>query len=425
MRIWLRVWLVASAVVWVSVAGLTQGADWFVASREAPAIAYSSAPTTDPVALLNRRIADGSVTLAFHEEGGYLRAVLQALEIPVESQSVVFSQTSFQAPLINMGNPRALYFNDNAAVGFVRGAAVLEIAAQDPRQGTIFYSLDQKPAEKPVFVRQNACLLCHQMPQSTLGIPGLVVLSTLPRPDEDAYAGGFETDHRSPLSERWSGWYVTGDAGARHLGNIPVSPGELKRGPVAQPGQPLSSLDGVFDLKGYMTADSDVVALMVLNHQARMTNLITWLGWEARVAGSSPDGPGRVRQAVGDLVDYMLFVDEAPLIGPVRGSTGFAKIFAAKGPRDARGRSLRDLDLRRRLMRYPCSYMIYSEAFEALPADAKSAVYAQMRRVLSGAERDAKYRVLSAADRRAILDILAATKPDFAATSATSAPRRP
>jgi hypothetical protein len=411
--------LVLSLVTWCVALGLAQRRDVFVASRNDPAIAYDATPTTDAVAQLNRRIQDGSATLAFEPSNGYLRSILDALKVPIDSQSFVFSQTSSQAPLIDMRNPRAVYFNDTIAVGWVRTGDVLEVAALDPRQGMVFYSLDQKRATKPQFVRSEQCLGCH-LSWDTLGVPGLMVLSTLPRPDENAYANGFVTDHRSPFGERWSGWYVTGNPGARHLGNIPVTPAELKRGTIASPTRPVKSLDGVIDLKGYPTPHSDVVALMVLAHQTHMTNLLTRIGWEARLAArGGADAAARVREAAVDVVDYMLFVDEAPLTAKVEGFSGFAERFAAQGPRDTQGRSLRQLDLTRRLMRYSCSYMIYSDAFDALPPLARDAIFARMKRVLSGDAQEPKYKALSPADRQAVLEILRATKKNLPASFAS------
>jgi hypothetical protein len=83
------------------------------------------------------------------------------------------------------------------------------------------------------------------------------------------------------------------------------------------------------------------------------------------------------------------------------------------GPRDHQGRSLRDLDLTHRLLRYPCSYMIYSAAFDALPADAKDAIYKRMWQVLSGDDQGQKYSRLTLADRRAVVEILRDTKKDL------------
>jgi len=190
-----------------------------------------------------------------------------------------------------------------------------------------------------------------------------------------------------------------------------------------------TSFDGKFDATGYLSKYSDIVALMVFEHQMRGMNLLGRIGWEARVAeyqaqpstapafnlpkGVADEVPIPLDAAARELVDYFLFVDEAPLADRVQGSSGFAERFAAQGPRDRRGRSLRELDLKTRLLRYPCSYLIYSDAFEALPPPAKRAIYERMRHVLSGGETDPRYRRLSQADRRAIIEILRDTKKDL------------
>jgi len=324
----------------------------------------------------------------------------------------VFSPTSFQSERISIHNPRAIFFTDTVAVGWVRGGEVLEIAAQDARQGVIFYALDQKSAKAPQFTRNNQCLACH-LSWDTLGVPGLMVGSMYPLPDDpNAYANGFTTVQGSPLEQRWGGWWVTGNhGGARHMGNVPVMPADARK-KMATPTRALASVEGLFDLTGFPTPYSDVVAQLVLAHQTRMTNLLTRVGWEARLAAAAPsqDASARMREAATDLVDYMLFVDEAPLVGPVKGSSGFAEQFARAGPRDARGRSLRDFDLQRRLFRYPCSYMIYTEAFDALPAGARDAVYARLAVVLAGRDTAPRYKSLTPADRRAVIEILRETK---------------
>jgi hypothetical protein len=390
-----------------------QRRDAFVASRDEPAIRYSSAPTTDAVAALNVKLQNGSASLTFDPANGYLRSVLDAFNVPVESQALVFSQSSFQAPLINVLNPRAVYFGDTVSVGWVRGGRILEIAAQDPTQGVVFYELEQKPSASPRFVRNNDCLACH-LSWETRGVPGLLVQSMYPLPDENSYANGFTTIHGSPFEQRWGGWYVTGDhGGAKHMGNVSVMPADKGKLKLANPTRVLNSVEGLFDLKGFPTPYSDVVAQLVLAHQTNMTNLITRTGWEARLltAKPSPDASSRLAEAVTDLVDYLLFIDEAPLVGPVKSSSGFTERFAKAGPRDKQGRSLRDFDLRRRLFQFPCSYMIYSPAFDAMPALARDAVYNRMWEVVSGREKQPRYQVLSLADRRAIVEILRETKP--------------
>jgi hypothetical protein len=339
-----------------------QAREGFTGSFKDPAIAYETAPLTDAVTHLDQSIANGSAELAFDPVRGYLPSILRALSIPLESQVVVFSQGSLQAPLISAHNPRAIYFNDHVAVGWVRGADVLEIASQDPAQGAVFYAVVQKEAAKPRFERRFECLRCH-VAWETLAVPGFVVLSTGPD-DAAGYATGGAVDHRDEIRSRWGGWFVTGP-----------------RLPKASMGTAVTAppwLASKFDAAGFLSPHSDAVALMVLEHQARAMNLITYLGWEARVGASN----ARVDAIADDLVGYFTFADEAPLPGPIQGSSGFAARFTADGRRDSKKRSLREFDLSRRLMRYQCSYMIDSAAFDALPARAKKAVAARLTAVL-------------------------------------------
>jgi hypothetical protein len=383
------------------------------AMRNHPAIRYQETPAQDAVTRLNERLRRGEVTLTFEPTRGYLRSVLAALQVPEDSQLLVFSKTSFQASRISPANPRALYFNDTVAVGWVRGGEVLEFVAQDPRQGAQFYTLDQRQEGTPQFARNLSCVQCHTW-EATSNVPGMFLSSIFPGPDGSMlYAPVFSVDHRTPFDLRWGGWYVTGrHALARHMGNATVAPGTNMDAMVTPSTLHTTSLDGRFDPEGYVSTHSDIVALMVLEHQSRMLNLLTRAGWDARM-GSAAGRP--LTDIVNELVDYMLFVDEEPLGARVEGTSPFGRTFADSGVRDARGRSLRDLDLQTRLMRYPCSYLIYSEAFDALPDTVKRAVYARMWAVLSGAERDAKYDRLTEADRTAVLEILRDTKSDLPA----------
>lgn len=401
----------AGAVPALLVASAGQFADQpFSAFPDHPAIEYSTRATDDPVARLNRRLGEGRARLDTRSPRDLLRSLLDALDVPVESQIVVFSKSSMQARLIAPSNPRTLFFNDSVVVGWVRGG-VIEIAAHDPVQGIVFYVLDPGPGT-PVR-RQDRCLTCHVAVDS-LDVPGLLLRSVAAAPDGTLlpHIANFTSDQRNPFEERWAGWYVTGRPSAiRHLGNAPIANRDT-RDPVPQ-ALTLPALDDRFATAEYLSRYSDIAALMVFEHQVRMVNLITRIGWEARVwsARPRPDGAATLAGLANELVDYLLFVDEAPLAAPVRGTSGFAEKFAARGPRDRSGRSLRDLDLTTRLMRYRCSYMIYSEAFDALPPDASDAVYRRLWRILSGAERGERYAGLGAAERRAIVEILRETKP--------------
>jgi hypothetical protein len=379
--------------------------------RNHPAISYATIPVSDPVAQLNGRLQRGEITLQKDGPSGYLKSVLAALGVPIDSQVLVFSKTSFQAPRINPTNPRAIFFNDTVSTGWVRGGPVLEFVAQDPKQGSIFYTLEQAGTGPPRFERNDTCVMCHAS-DATHNVPGLFVGSVFPSSDGTTmYGPAYTTDHRSPFELRWGGWFVTGTHRAtRHMGNaIATNPSDL--GSMVTPASVhVTSLDGRFDLTGYLSPYSDIVALLVLEHQAQMLNLITRIGWEARVGA---DAGRPLSSAVEELVDYLLFVDESPLPGPIAGPSTFAATFSQGGPRDAKGRSLRELDLTRRLLKYPCSYLIYSDAFDNLPADARATVYQRMWAVLTGQVSDDRYDTLDADDRAAVIEILKDTKKDL------------
>jgi hypothetical protein len=378
----------------------------------------------DPVAELGRSLQSGDAHLSFAADGsGYLRSLLDALRIPLESQMAVFSQTSLQSPIISPRNPRMIYFTDDVVVAWPRGGFI-EIAAQDPQEGVQFYMLRQQESATPELIRPEtlrggACLGCHQH-FATLDVPGLQILSVASGSDgrTSPSLANYLTDDRSPIEERWAGWYVTGHTGsARHLGNPDAFSTKNGVATVAAHSTAVDSLTGMLDLSGYPAASSDVAALLVFAHQSRVTNLLTRAGWEARVAAADrrSDTSAVLQRAATQLVDALLFADEATLPPGIESRSTFPRVFAERGPADRKGRSLRELDLRARLMRYPCSYMIYTKAFDALPADLKGAVYRRMWTVLSGGERDRRYARLSAADRRAVIEILRDTKRDLPA----------
>ena len=344
-----------------------------------PAIQYFQAPLDNAITHLTGPIPSDLPTL------------LDRLHISPDSQLLVFSKTSFQAAKISPRNPRAIYFNDDVAVGWVRGSPSMEVAAFDPRQGVVFYTFD---AEKPGFTRQQVCLHCHQGP-ATSGVPGIFVGSVYPNAaGQPSSAAAIITDQRTAFADRWGGWYVNAAHGEQPDRANAVAP---------DPAEPaaLEKLTAKFNSAGYLTPVSDIVALMTFEHQTQMTNLITRLGWEARMGGE-PD--------IEPIVAYMLFADEAPLREPIEGVSSFTKTFPERGPRDRRGRSLRDFDLKTRLFRYPLSYMIYSPAFDTLPDAVRDRIYRRLYGILSGQDQRPKFAALSAEARRGILEILLETK---------------
>jgi len=298
---------------------------------------------------------------------------------------------------------------------------VLELSAIDPKLGAVLYTLDTEKSDRPEFARRDDCLRCHQG-APTMGIPGILVSSVHPVTDAEAresHGSAFITDDRTSFAERWGGWYVTGTHGSQvHLGNNPQLTDPLNPGRAVKEGtQNVTSLEGFFDTTRYLAPTSDIVALMTLEHQTRMTNLMTRIGWDARIALREGKGMldaaarDRINPEIEEMVGYMLFVDEEPLKDPVAGVSTFTKTFAARGPRDAQGRSLRDFDLQKRLFRYPLSYMIYSAAFDGMPDVVRERVYQRLYDVLSGKDQSKTFAGISPADRQAALDIVRATKP--------------
>lgn len=394
-----------------------------------PPINYESAAASNRITELQARLDAGRERFEYDDHFGYLRAVLKALDVPVSSQSLVFSKTSFQRHRIAPRTPRALYFNDEVYVGFCQQGDVVEISAVDPQLGTVYYALPQEETTKPKFQRLgDSCLLCHGSSQ-TQGVPGHLVRSVFPD------AGGFpilsggthRIDHTSPLKNRWGGWYVTGTHGDQpHLGNLVVTSKSVPDDLDNSAGRNVTDLSKLFDTTAYLTPHSDIVALLVLEHQTEAHNLLTRASFATRQAlhqeaalnrelHEPPDHRWnsttvRIRDAGESLVKYLLFSGEAALTSKIEGTSGFAAEFEKRGPRDRRGRSLRDFDLERRLFKHPCSYLIYSPSFDALPGEVRSFVLHRLFEVLTGADSSPAFAHLSATDRRAILEILIDTK---------------
>lgn len=401
---------------------------------EAAPINYDSAPASDRVAQLQQLLDRGELTLAYDDAHGYLRAVLEAMDVPISSQMLVFSKTSFQQRRITPRRPRAVYFNDDVYVGWVQGGDVVEISAADPQLGAVFYTLSQQPSDAPKFVRDRGqCITCHASSR-TAGVPGHLVRSVYSDRSGQPFfgSGTFTTDHRSPFKERWGGWYVTGTHGQqRHMGNVVAQDRERPEQLDVEDGANVTALNDRLDLAPYLSAHSDITALMVLEHQTRMHNLITRANFETRSAlyydeimNRAMDRPSdhrsdsarrRIESAVDKMVEYMLFCDEFQLTEAVTGTSEFAAEFADRGPRDSKGRSLRDLDMSKRLMEYPCSYLIYSDPFNELPKPAKEHAYRRLFEILNDADGNDDFAHLTTNDRQAILEILRETKPDLPA----------
>ena len=406
--------------VFAQIAVKNQG---YIPYSDAP-IFYRSEDISDPVAKLQKQIEQGKAQLVYDvKDHGYLKSVLKLLDIPISSQTLVFSKTSFQYPKISPAHPRALYFNDDVYVGSVHEGKEIELVSFDARQGTIFYLVHEQKVDKPVFERAELdCTQCH-IAAGTRGVPGVLLRSVQPTSTGTLVTGAstFITDQDSPFKERWGGWYVTGNLAGGTLANAVAPEGASGKSVT------LTALEKPFDASAYLTPGSDEVALLVLAHQTQMHNLITLTNYKTRIAlhalanqsagdASLPESTRRqFERPAEQLLRYLLFANETELPGldgkQAVASSTYAREFAARGPRDSKGRSLRDFDLSTRIFRYPCSYLIYSEAFDALPEVAKTYVYHRLLQILSGQDEDPDFESLSAQDRQAILEILFETKP--------------
>lgn len=395
---------------------------------ELPPLEYSRKATSEEVEALREKWSrEGAANLAGK---ALLREVLAELNVPESSQVLVFSKTSLQNGLISRRNPRALYFSDDVYVGWVPGG-MIELIVESGKHGPVFYTVEANPkANAPTITRATSdCLSCHAGGR-TGGVPGVLVRSVHVGEDSfPIFRHGTETvDDRTPLERRWGGWYVTGGEGVLHLGNqlaskvkglVPMAVTIDTVGEDVPPGR-------------YLRDTSSAVALMVLEHQCRVHNVITEAKMRFRRSahvedllqegelGGSPSRilQDRVRVASAKIVDALLFKGEAPLPGEGLGVKGeFAQEFQDRGPKIGKRKSLRRLRMYERMFRYRCSYMIYSRAFDTLPKVLKEAVFVKLRAAVSEEGLEG-YDYLTAREKRAISQLLSVTCQVFRAVSA-------
>jgi len=316
----------------------------------------------------------------------------------------------------------------------VRSGEGVEIAAMDPNLGPVFYTLAAEEQPKPTFERETVCLQCHDTYSLTGGgVPRFLIGSGVTSPrGQTVYHGGWNlTTDRTPLERRWGGWYVTGThGGAVHMGNVAVLNAEEAATRDLRGGGNLTSLVGTVDTAPYVSDHSDIVALLVAEHQMTIQNLITRASWDTRSALYDNRNVGlgveevdaRIRAATEPLVRALLFVGEARLPARVAGTSGFEESFEDQGPRDSAGRSLRQLRLSGRLFRYPLSYLIYSNAIAVLPRPVRDRVFERIFEVLSGSDPSDEFAHVESAMGTEALEILEETHDDFRAWLATSGP---
>ena len=409
----------------------------FATSGEYARIGYQNEARDNPVAHMQDALQSGKLQLNYGKVRGYFDALLDALDIDPDSQMLVFSPTSLQKNLISRETPRALFYNDNTYLGLVQNSAIVEAVTIDDKLGIVFYTFDNTKGTTKYFQRANqTCLVCHDSQGiAGSGVPMLRALSIVFSAENvplKTFSGSGIVGDQTPLQDRWGGWYVTGRHGVQpHLGNLILNGRDDLEALDDHRVWNLETLKGAgyFDTAPYPRDTSDIVALMVLEHQITVQNQITYISFKApavlerrglddAAAATSWDAlPAEAKQALAPMIDKLVerlvLLDAAGIASKISGSQAFVDSFMARGPKDDTGRSLRDLDLDKRLFRYPLSYLIYTESFATMPAYAKDYVYRRLAAYLGGEELFAGKSQYSMEDRRAALEILAATQPEF------------
>lgn len=408
-----------------------------VEDYELAPVRYSASQPQDAIVNLDQRLRSGELKLA-GDDKAVLQALLKELGIPIESQMLVFSKTSLQRQRISPATPRAIYFSDTCYVGWVPGG-LIEIASMDEQLGPVFYSFDphaMRSTDEARFVRDNDCLRCHGG-IFVRGIPSVFARSVFPDAHgEPLLRQGTEVvDHRTPFNLRWGGWYVTGKHGAElHRGNVLASEVKDKLVVDLAKGANLTDLTKFFSTKAYLTNTSDIVALMVFEHQMAMHNALTRASFETRrmlayqqnlqreLKETVTDDPvyDSVKRVIEgqaqEVVDHLLFKEEAKLpVGGIQGGKEFQTAFLQSARKTSAGASLKELDLKTHLFRHRCSYVIHTLSFKALPAVLKERIYERLVKALQPDEADKRYSYLEPDEKRQIAVILSETDPEFAA----------
>ena len=398
---------------------------------EEPPINYSATPTNDRATAISAKFQSRAMEIRSMPAKKRLQWLLAELGVPVESQIFVFSKTSLQRELINPEAPRVLYFSDEAYIGWSPTGA-FEVAVFDAKLGATFYVFEPHATkEEPLLARSGDCLLCHSRHEHT---PSLRTRSVFPDANGEPLSGSGSSNiaPSTPLAERWGGWYVTGTkAPFEHRGNLTGKKIDDFEGPAAQPTRNLLSLEGVVDTRRYLLKTSDVVPLLMHDHQVHVHNVLSKANQDARIAlhrwpamreilGLPKDAPPQGSCLVvfdsqaEKVLDALLCRDEAAWpAGGIQGDGVFAPAYAKTRKPDAKGRSLRDLDLQTRLFRYRCSPLIYSESFATLPKELHDIILLRLSSGLRAFPPSPSFGHLPDDERAAIHEILSATLPNL------------
>ena len=379
-------------------------------------IEYGTSDLQDIVSRLQERIIAKEATLSFSTDRGYLDSVLQELNISSTSQILVFSKTSLQQPLISPETPRALYFNDEVYVGWVQGSGILEVASMDPDLGPVFFTLEQKESETPVFNREyELCLRCHDsLSLSGGGTPRFIMSSNYTGilGQLVSHEGSVMTTSRTPIRSRWGGWFVSGLHGEqKHLGNVIIeSAADLSDERLATSGN-LFSIAEVSNLAPYISPFSDIVALMVIEHQIEVQNEIARVNFQSRTLLADNEINDielndELLSIAEGLIDSLFMTGQPEFLARINGTSGFSENFMSRGKKDSQGRSFRELDLSKSLFKYPFSYLIYSDAYASLPKKVREIIAQRIKEVLSPEYSGDFYPHISPSSKIIIAEIL-------------------
>lgn len=408
----------ALVFILVSVALSSFGQDINYYDPYSPAHEYHTRELNDPFSRLIADFESGKRELDNRSSKAFVASLLEHLDVPASSQLLVFSRTSLQTRHISGSNPRAMYFNEDVYVGYIPGGKI-EIISLDPELGGIFYMFGiPKGDERPAIERSGRCMDCHAVPV-TRRIPGLSIRSVIPGSNWGKLVAfrDKQIGHQIPLSERFGGYHVTGDPGfSDHKGNLK---GEEVGGKIVteviEPGTE-------FDWSSYLTETSDILPHLLLEHQAGFMNLVLEATYRARTyrhIGKGEIKPEHVAVLDGlaeELVRYLLFADEAKFpAGGIRVDPQYREDFLADRREASGGISLKDLDLETRIFQHRCSYLIYSDVFQATSAPFKEQVYRILGAAISTENPDPDFAYLPDAEKETIRGVLRETLSDLPA----------
>lgn len=404
----------------------TSRAQFFNDSYEPPHN-YLKREGTDAMSVLIRQAAEGAHSFGTETGLPLLEKLLHDLDVPVSSQVVLFSRTSLQKDLVSPENPRAIYFDDNIYLAWMPGGKI-EVNSFDPDAGGLFYFEEppEKPGDEVGFIRFARCMGCHGG-SATNFLPGPLGRSHYTSETGRRLRGvpsHERTSHKVPFKERWGGYFVTGaPAGLEHMGNsFAIGSGRTVAINVTAHAVK-ENLEEFFDPTKLLRTDSDILPLMLFDHQIEGHALLVEARYRERITqyraeqneGKAPAWTlEETKEFFDKFVRYLLFADEVSLAGtPVAGSPDFKQDFLAKKRTDAEGHSLRDFDLESRLFRNRLSYLIYSDSFEGAPQSMKNRVYDRLWTILSAETPPEGYQYFEPGERQRILSILRTTKSDL------------